>query len=227
MKEVKLMAIQKPTTKEKHRAEAPNAIMPDFIGDRGWQYPRWPLLAAICLTPFVIVGYLSDLFQTCRLGIICQFALLPALMQALIIWLAFGMLWCISLIFGLRYLEMPRAHGRISSFVRQISNFGPVRWLLIGYGGIALLGVTIALLLGRLTPVAFSLATIVIIVAICVYFWHPRTEDEQSVQVQYWSQAGQAATPLFVLRCLFPFNHMWPNPAPPIVNNQQPPKPSA
>jgi hypothetical protein len=205
-----------------------DAHTPNIIGDRGWIYPRWPLLAAMCIAPFAIVGYLIYLYDesyTCILGIVCRTNLLPGWVEISLIWLAFGLLWLLSLIFGIGQLEGPELHGRISTFVRRISDFEPVRRLLIGYGGVALLGVALAILLGQLTPVAFALATIVIIVAICVYFWHPRTEDEQSAQAQYERQAGQAATPLFVLRSLFPFNRIWPNRAPPVNNNQPPVQP--
>ncbi len=224
------MAMQPPLGQGTPPAPAADADVPNAIGNRGWIYPRWPLLAAMCMAPFAIVGYLIYLYyggHICNLGLLCDINLLPGWVEVPLIWLAFGLLWLLSLIFGIGSLEGPEPRSRIATFVRHLSDFEQAHWLLISYGGAALLGIVMAILLRKLSPVAFALATIVVIVAICVLFWRPpHTEEEQSAQAQYQREARRAATPLFVLRSLFPFNHIWPNRAPPPVVNNQPPPPA-
>jgi len=203
-----------------------NAHIPDVVGGRGWGYPRWPLLAAILLTPFIIVGYLINLYydsHDCNFGILCNIDLLPGVVQVLIIWAMYGILWFVSLIFGVIWLEGPASSNILASFLRRISNFEPVRWLLVSYGGLALLGMVIGVFLNRLTPVAFAMVTIVVIVALYACFWRPpipATED-QSSQAQMQRDARQAGTPGFVLRSLFPFNYLFPNRATPPANAPQ------
>src|SRR5947209_16607092 len=114
------MAMQAPLGQATPTPASADADVPDIVGDRGWLYPRWPLLAGMCLTPFAIVGYLIYLYyenHICNLGILCSIALLPEWLEVPLIWFAFGLLWLLALIFGIGRLEGPQSHGRILTFL--------------------------------------------------------------------------------------------------------------
>jgi hypothetical protein len=205
-----------------------NQYVPNVVGDRGWGYPRWPLLAAMLLVPFIIIGYLLEHFyRDCRLGMLCNMDVLPGPAQVALIWLAFGCLWFVALLFGVTRLEgaAPSSTG-LARFLRRISDFETVRGLLVGYGGLALVGMLLAFALNRLTPAAFALGMIVVIVALLTGLWRPRTPvaQNQGAAGQMQQNPQQARSASSVLRSLFPFNYLFPNRAAPPANAPQPPQ---
>lgn len=138
-------------------------------------YPRWPLLGALILSIAAPIGYgLWRWYQDrlCPFGGLCQSDTWNPNSQIIIIWVAYAVCCLVALRWGWRPLEAPYprqtpVERTLMRFFGQISEFGPVRWLLVGYGGVALLGVIVMFFAGRFQPVAFAFGGILIFVALC------------------------------------------------------------
>lgn len=154
--------------------------------DHGRGYPRWPILAALVLDVGAVAGYLINLYFTyhdCNLGVLCNVSQLPATLQVALIWLIFGALWLVLLILGMNFLSDGTSKSAIGFALKRISNLESIHRLLVSYGVLALLGVVVALLLDRLTPMTFALTTIVMIVMLYTLLWRPPvrfTEDQDT-----------------------------------------------
>lgn len=138
-------------------------------------YPRWPLLGALILSIAAPIGYgLWSFYQDhlCPFGGLCQSDTWNPNSQIIFIWAAYALCCFVALRWGLRPLEAPQARHTsveraIIRFFGQISEFGPVRWLLVGYGGVALLGIVVMFFAGRFQQIAFAFGGILIFVALC------------------------------------------------------------
>lgn len=206
----------------------------------GGLYPRWPLLAAILMTPFIVIGYVIHLYyltHSCPFGFICQVDLLNGMAQVGLIWLFFGVFWLCSFVFGVRLLEDPQTsdsaghtgeYHPIARFVRTLSDFGPVRWLLVALGGVALLGAGASILLGRITPIALAFAGIVVMIGICALVWrvesaHTAARQPETAQEALQREARAATEPLNVFRSIPGINRIIPRRA--RQRNAAPPRP--
>ena len=193
-------------------ATTQNAV-PDIVRHRGWGYPRWPLLAALCLMPFTIIGYLLEMFfetRSCTFGVLCTIDQLPGRLQIGIIWAIFGLLWLLWLPYGISHLEGSADPPGIDGFLRRISNFETVRWLLVVIGIVTLLGILLATLFQRITPPIFALAMVVVFVALCTLFWHPPVSaSSNSAAGQYRNQMQRVGSYFFILRTLVPFRYLF------------------
>ncbi len=197
----------------------PPTGMPSAIGERGGLYPRWPFLAAILLVPLTIVAYMFHLFDH-WLGIF----------QVLALWAVFLLLWLLCFVLGLQPLELETpdpANAPIAYFFWNLSNFGRVRPLLVGYGCAAFIGIGAAAYLGKLAPLVLAWGVIVMVVAICALFWHPRAPAQaQSAQALWQQTLNQTGSPWYVFRSIPPFNRLFPPRAPqPPANPGQPANP--
>jgi hypothetical protein len=144
---------------------------------RSFWHPRWPLLAAILLTPTTLIGYGVKIYylpNICTLGRVCQLDTLPGLAQVALIWLAYLALWALAFALGgaLDGPVPPRPYtlaGRLTS----MSRYQPVRGLLGAFGLAALAGIALTTAERRIDPAGFAMAAIVVFVAARVYFYTP------------------------------------------------------
>ena len=248
--------------------QPPNQQMPNVVGMRGGLYPRWWILSATILSLIMIVLLLFGPFFPCSArSSFCQISSWHPLIQVGLVWLAFIIIWLVSLIFGVGGIEVPRRERtRTAQFFRSISEFGPLRPLLIIYGAIALCALIAMWLLDRTTPLAFAVASLVVFVAnasllfrrsgrnrraaligygvlglialiltllyrlqnradspfllaeglliiigIWAIFWHPRPDQQLTAQQQRNAGIARSASPLYILRSLWPINRFFPN----------------
>jgi hypothetical protein len=198
----------------------PNPNQPDIMATRNWNYPRWPLLAALLLMPAVCLGYslyLLDIGHTCYVPLFCTMvATLPAVGQILLVWSAFGLLWLLSIAFGGARLEGTGSRGPLATLLRDLSNFTPIRGLLIWSGVVALLSILLVTLLGRMSALGFALAMLIVFVAAMVWLWQPPEQviANQAQQSPFRQAARRAGNALYILRNLVPFRYIFPNQAP-------------
>ncbi|MFL5698439.1 MAG: ATP-binding cassette domain-containing protein [Ktedonobacteraceae bacterium] len=144
--------------------------------DQDGGYPRWPILATLILDLGTVAGYLINLhysYHACNLGNLCNISQLSGALEVMLIWLIFGALWLVLVILSVTILKNGTSRSIIGYSLKRISNLESIHWLLVIYGALALLGIIVALLLNRLTPVAFALTTIVMMVALYTLLWRP------------------------------------------------------
>lgn len=157
------------TTQQPQRQQMPETptLQPLTTGSVG--KPCWALLAALCVTPFSLVGYALEVYsryQPCRAGALCNLDVLAGALQVLIIWGIFAGLWVLIGAIG----ERSTAWGPT---LQRLAQMGPTRTLLGYFGSFALIGLFATIVLGRFSPTLLAMAFIVIVVAIQAIVWRP------------------------------------------------------
>ncbi len=194
------------------------ADRPDIVLARGGFYPRWPLLAALVFLPCLAIGYGFNVYYNlhpCPFGSICQLDTLPPAIQVLLMLGAFALLWLLVFLIGIGQIEdLSDESSDFAHFVRDATNFEPVRGLLLGYGALTLLGMIAALMEGLLYPALIALAVLPIVIALCLLIQGvqrgnraPLTATQRRANV-----AAAARSPLYVFRNLPGINRIWPTP---------------
>jgi hypothetical protein len=136
---------------------------------------------------------------------ICQADKWPAWAQDLLlipsIWLLFLLCWCVALVFGVSAIEIPgpRQKGPIARFFQSMSEFGPIRVIILIYGLVALLGIILMWYQQAFDPVAFALASIIVFLAHCSFF---QTLDPTERRM-YLTGYGLAALGAIVIMFVF------------------------
>jgi hypothetical protein len=177
------------TTTTEEVAEATQ--LPDLAEPyRGW-YPRWWLLSA--LTCGALIGGLELASKfVCTGGeaeqtLLCQFETWtdPGRQTLIIgvVWLLFLLLWFPAHIFGVSYIEIYKKRGPIANTFAVISEFGPIYILILIYGTLAFCYIVVIWYLGQyFNPIAFSLASLIIFVAIsCFLYRQPPAQRRMSI----------------------------------------------
>ena len=166
-------------TPDPHSTWGAYSAAPHAAGQRrrSFWHPRWPLLAAILLTPTTLVGYGVKIYylpHVCTLGRVCQLDTLPGLTQVALIWLAYLALWALAYALGgaLDGPVPPRPYT-LAGRLANMSRYQPVRGLLGVFGLAALAGIALTTAERRIDPAGFAMAAIVIFVAARVYFYAP------------------------------------------------------
>jgi len=189
------------------------------------------LLAAISVIPFTVIGYGLLVYfsqHTCRLGILCQMDTWPGWIQVLLIVLGFGFLWVILLAWGVAYgVEGDTTgQGRIAAWLRALSQFAAVRWLLVGGGVVALALLGWDAINLRLDVPGAAFGVITLIVAACTLFYRP-PRDRANLTPQQLYEEGLRGTRSFwyVLRTIPPMRWIIPPHMPAAPQQQNPQNP--
>lgn len=235
--------------------QAPEPLrLPSAVGDRGGLYPRWPFLAALLLTPTLIVGEAINLYflsHACTFGgFWCRLDSTPDFVQGLGVLAVFGLLWLAFFVFGVGPLEIaltPTAarpdarraqpNSPIWRVVWQLSNFERFRHLLIGIGVAALLLLALAVYLHDLSAITLPMGLALIIVGLCALVWKPDSRHPVGRVVLRDGQGFETgetvpwvpalAHPGYIFRTLPLIDRLWPPPWPAGVPVPAPPVPVA
>ena len=207
----------------------------NLIKSKGFFYPRWPVLAAIFVSFCTFIGlgiWIYYLYLPCTLGPLCHIDALPDWLIFTIIMLFFVFSWYIASLF-VGYLEIPDTPKRrpitkhTIHFFRYISDFEPIRYLLIGFGGAIFLLIAGLIIIGRFRfqGLPDALAFMAICVSLCVLFRKiPRPASEPTDEQRQEEYLAQKRSPLYIFRSKWPIRVFWPNkemippPATPVVS---------
>ncbi|MBF6592240.1 MAG: hypothetical protein IVW57_17145 [Ktedonobacterales bacterium] len=121
---------------------------------------RLALLAAILYNPLILVGYLLYLYGPsgrCVAGPLCDFGDYPGFLQIVVLLIGVWLLWLLLVVGVRRVLEAPGWHGRLTRWLRALSDHDSVRELLGVYAVALILALVVALLAGDLTPTTLIL----------------------------------------------------------------------
>lgn len=191
----------------------------------GLFHPRWPLLAAAIFMPLAIIGNGIKLYfasHPCTLGGLCSLDMLPGIVQMLLIWVAYFVLWVAVSFIG-HPLEVVRDdHLRpVETFLKHVSNYLAVGPLVVVYAAVVMLELLLTLLIGRLDPVVIALSAILFLVAGCILA-PPRRPHAAPVSedVRRAAQIGRAAGAAFRMRSMAVIGRLIPARA-----NRRPPAP--
>lgn len=195
--------------------------IPDITRTRGFFYPRWPLLSALAMCSFTLVGLGLRLYYAhhyCPFGFLCNADLWPSWVGFVILLGGFVILWFIASLF-VGYIYAPQPPSRhirkfLTHFFRSISEFEPMRWMIIGFGGLIPVLIIAPIFINRLTfqPVPDALAVMALCVALCTLLRrvpqpvHITTDEERML-----TNIARARSPLYILRSKWPFRYLWPN----------------
>ncbi len=182
---------------------------------RSFWHPRWPLLAAILLTPTTLVGYGVKIYylpHVCTLGRVCQLDTLPGRTQVALIWLAYLALWALAYALG-GALDgpVPPRPDTLAGRLATMSRYQPMRGLLGVFGLAALAGIALTTAERRIDPAGFAMAAIVVFVAARVYCSTPPAPVRPQA-TQAAPTISQPPTPL----------DTWPAGQPPAVSQTGP-----
>lgn len=196
---------------------------PPGPGGQAWIYPRWSFLALILFNIVIVTCYLIELYYSTRpcplAPTFCQTLDALSPFQVIFAWLLFCILWLLTLLFGIAFLENNSSPGLLARSLLALSQFAPVRPLLIGAGGIAFLFILMNLLAARLSAPALELGGPVILLAIQDLFQalglqHRDQGQGQQARGQRRQVARQSGTSWYIFRNLPPFTYLIPNRAP-------------
>lgn len=178
-----------------------NQNVPDVVGNRGGLYPRWWILSAFVTSILAImVLLLGPHFPCSAAGNLCHFTTWNPVVQVLIVWAAFILIWLLALILGVGSIEVPRREvSRPAEFVRSISEFDPLHPLLLIFGAIALCALVAMWVVDSATPFAFAFCSIVVFIANASHFFRHTGRQQRSYLIFY----GVLALIALILTLLF------------------------
>jgi hypothetical protein len=179
-----------------------NRNVPNIIGNRGGWYPRWWVLSAFISSVLLLLLTLFGRFFACSATSVglCNVASWHPVLQVAVIWAAFVLIWLLAFIFGVGTIEVPRRdRSSAAEFFRSLSEFGPLRFLLLLYGVIALWLLVVLWFLDRTTPISFAFLSMVVFVANCSFF-HGHSAVEQR---RYLIGYGVIALFAFIMTALY------------------------
>lgn len=164
-----------------------NRDVPNIVGNRGGLYPRWWILSAFITSILAVLLLLLGPHIACSAtGNLCHFASWHPVIQVLVIWLAFILIWLLALIFGIGSIEVPRRErSRAAEFISSASEFGPLHLLLLIFGGLALCGLIAMWILDSTTGLAFAFCSIVVYVANASLFFRRTGYQQRNSLIGY------------------------------------------
>ncbi len=178
-----------------------NQNVPDIVGNRGGLYPRWWILSAFVTSILAImVLLLGPYFPCSATGNLCHLTTWNPVVQVLVIWAAFILIWLLALIFGVGSIEVPRREvSRLAEFIRSVSEFGPLHPLLLIFGAIALCALAVMWIVDSTSPFAFAFCSIVVFIANASYFFRHNGRQQRGYLIGY----GVLALAALILTLLF------------------------
>ncbi|GHO81414.1 hypothetical protein KSD_91850 [Ktedonobacter sp. SOSP1-85] len=168
------------TTVQTQREEAQSESLRDIIRQYAGWYPRWWLLAAFLCTFTIVAGMLTWdglLCPSARISsndaLICHVPNVPYLLQILLIWLLFGLLWLLIFTFGFKLAELPTDQpGTLGRILHACTAFEPLYPALLAQGAISWLLINIMWWRDNSPPIPFALLAISVFIAHCSLFHH-------------------------------------------------------
>jgi hypothetical protein len=121
---------------------------------------RLGVLAAILYNPLLLVGYLLYLYGPsahCVAGPLCKFGTYPGAIQIVLLLLGIWLLWLLLVVVVRRILEAPGWQGRLTRWLRALSDYESVKELLGAYAVALLVVLLISFMAHVLTPTALIL----------------------------------------------------------------------
>ncbi|GHO46298.1 hypothetical protein [Ktedonospora formicarum] len=175
----------------------------------GW-YPRWWLLSAFFSSLIVITGlaiwdtWLCSISQLeTNAALICHLKGMPYLIQIVLIWLLFALLWLLMFIFCFKPIEVSsKQQGRIANLLRAASNFKPLRPVLVVQGILSWLLIIILWWRDDSPPVAIAMLAICVFLAHTHLFYRSTSERKRL----YLSAYGMLCLSLLFIELLFKRN---------------------
>lgn len=217
-----LISMQEPLMSAAPPQNAQNdTAMPNPVtAPKGLLYPRWPLMAVVLLNILGFTGYLLWRFVPCPPAFLqmpaspCSIASWNPLAQFFLLWLAFLILWLLSFILGYGIIEGEWGRGispQVRFFLRAVSNFEPIRWLLFIYASLIAIITVSMLLFEKAEVLPLGLDSIVLFVTAWVFIRRPRKPAQQpTAQQQHEQDLANSVSPAYAFRSLPLIRGIWP-----------------
>lgn len=178
--------------------------------------PRWPLLSALLCIAVVSVGSVLWYTLPCTtlpaVSLVCGADRWPGVVPGALLWLLFGAGWIAAWCFGPAIDGPGRRRGPLGALLRALSDFAPLRPLLLLFGAIGLLVVVVTVLANRVQPLPIALALLPAMVAGSALLYRPPEPGRApSAERRLRDALAETDSPLFRLRSLPPLNYVWPN----------------
>jgi hypothetical protein len=171
--------------------EPPNQLVnrdvPTVVGSRGGLYPRWWIVSAFITGILAILLLLVGPYVPCSAtSNLCHFTNWYSILQVLVVWAVFVLVWFLAMIFGIGSIEIPRRErSSLAEFVRSLSEFGPLHSLLLIFGTLALVSLIAMWVLDSTTPLAFAFCSIVVFVANASLFFRRPVYQRRNSLIGY------------------------------------------
>ncbi len=196
---------------QQQRQQQPARPNQQVLQRHGFLYPRWPLLAAVSLTPFVALGYGLEIYfdhYACRFGALCSLDSLPGVLQVILIWLVYLFLWVIMLAFGVSQgiggntIVTPRS----LTWLNMITQVETIRWFLVIVGSTVAALMALAVLRQRLDVPSLAFGGIGLAMTITGALYRDHPPQAVVPADQYAVNVRQASSFLGVLRSIPPLS---------------------